>query len=229
MTIIHRELKVEWIGYSTVRIESKEGYVVYLDPGRYGVLDDLSPEDGDLVCVTHNHHYDSDGIERVADQDGTVIIYQEIDAEQIDRDVIPVEEIDREIVQISEKDYYNTGEAEVWSVPAYNESGHPHPKGSAVGYNLVLDGVSIFWPGDSDALEEFANLDVSLFLANIAGGGVVSDRHEAAELAEEMDPNLVLPIHYDTHELLEADAEAFAVDIASRGIPVVLDDNDLRQ
>jgi len=39
-----------------------------------------------------------------------------------------------------------------------------------------------------------------------------------------MDPDLVLPVHYDTFELLAADAEAFAADVASRGVPVVLDE-----
>jgi L-ascorbate metabolism protein UlaG (beta-lactamase superfamily) len=50
------------------------------------------------------------------------------------------------------------------------------------------------------------------------------DRHEAAALAEAMDPDLVVPIHYDTFEALETDAEAFAADVASRGVPVVLDE-----
>ncbi|ELZ65593.1 hypothetical protein C459_06346 [Haloferax sp. ATCC BAA-645] len=40
------------------------------------------------------------------------------------------------------------------------------------------------------------------------------------------DPDLVLPIHYDTIPLLETDPDAFVVDVANRGIPVVLDDPD---
>jgi len=50
------------------------------------------------------------------------------------------------------------------------------------------------------------------------------DRHEAADLAERLDPDLVCPIHYDTQAFLAADSGAFAADVASRGVPVVLDE-----
>lgn len=247
MTIKHDGLTVEWLGYATVRLETEDGYVVYLDPGRYGVLDDQYPKDGDLVCVTHDHHYDSDGIERVAKQDATVVVYDGVDAANIDRDVVPVSEIDRHTVRIGQENHFvseppaSTGGAsapvDVWSVPAYNEpdgphtdeSGEPyHPEGFGVGYRLSLDGISVFWPGDSDALDGFAELDVSLFLANI-GGNVVSDADESAELAEAMDPDLVLPIHYDTFDLLAADSRTFVADVAERGVPVVLDERGVSQ
>ncbi len=232
VTVRHDGLTVEWLGYATVRIEAPDGTVVYLDPGRYGVLDGEYPKDGDVVCVTHDHHYDSDGIERVAAQDATVVVYEGVDPAGIDRDVVPVAEIDRETVRISETDHRAVDGVDVWSVATYNEPDGPHvdadgepyhPAGFGVGYRLGIGGVSVFWPGDGDALDGFAQLDVSLFLANI-GGNVVSDRHESAVLAETMDPDLVLPVHYDTFELLAADAEAFAADVASRGVPVVLDE-----
>ncbi len=53
------------------------------------------------------------------------------------------------------------------------------------------------------------------------------DRHDAADLAETLEPDLVLPIHYNTFAELEADSTAFAGDVASRGIPVVLDEGSL--
>lgn len=232
MTIRHDGLEVTWHGYATVRIETADGFVAYLDPGRYDVLDGAYPKDGDLVCVTHDHHYDSGGIDRVAGSDATVVVYENVDADRIDRDVVAPEGLDHEVVRVETEDRVAVGDAVVWSVPAYNdldgphtdEDGQPHhPPGFGVGYLLSLAGTTVFWPGDGDALDAYAELDVSLFLANI-GGGVVSDRHESAALAERMDPSLVLPVHYDTFELLEADSEAFAADVAARGVPVVLDE-----
>jgi len=44
------------------------------------------------------------------------------------------------------------------------------------------------------------------------------------ELAAEMDPDLVCPIHYNTFDELEADSQAFAGAVAARGVPVVLDE-----
>ncbi|QLG62330.1 MBL fold metallo-hydrolase [Halorarum salinum] len=236
MTVRHDSLRVEWLGYATVRIETESGFVVYLDPGRYGVLSDY-PKDGDLVCVTHDHHYDGDGIERVAARDATVVAFEGVDASRIGRDVVPVGELDREVVRVGEEDHLSVGGVDLWTVPAYNDPEGPHaradgsvshPRGLGVGYRLAIDGVSVFWPGDGDAHDAYAELDVSLFLANV-GGGPVSDRHEAADLAERMDPDLVLPVHYDTIEMLEADSAAFAADVAGRGIPVVLDERGVGQ
>ena len=250
MTVRHDTLSVTWYGYATTRIETDGGFVAYLDPGRYGVLTgewtpvgggnpkevahpratNHRPADADLVCVTHDHHYDSDGIRRVAGEDATIVVYEGVDASNIDRDVEPVEELPGEVVRIGEEAHLAVdgpgGGADVWSVPAYNDPEGPrdgHPPGFGCGFRLSLGGRSVFWPGDSDALDAFAELEVSLFLANIAGT-VVSSAEESAELAERMDPDLVLPVHYNTIEILQADSGAFARDVAKRGIPVVLDE-----
>jgi L-ascorbate metabolism protein UlaG (beta-lactamase superfamily) len=232
MAVTHRTLTVDWLGYATVRIESEDGFVVYLDPGRYGVLDEYYARDGDLVCVTHAHHYDSDAIERVADEGATVVVYGGIEVSDVDRAVRDPQELPFEVVALGQEDRHAAAGADVWTLPAYNdpegphvrEDGAPyHPKGAGVGYLLSIDGVTVFWPGDSDFLSGFAQLEVSLLLANI-GGTVAMDRHEAADLASALNPELVLPIHYDTLEMLEADSAAFAADVAGRGVPVVLDE-----
>jgi L-ascorbate metabolism protein UlaG (beta-lactamase superfamily) len=237
MTVRHDGLLVDWFGYATVRLETPDGFVAYLDPGRYGVLDDYDAKDGDLVCVTHIHHYDSDGIARVAKDDATVIVYEGVDASDTDRDVTPVDELDYDVIRVGEEDRESVGDAMVWTLPAYNEPDGPHtrddgapyhPKGFGVGYLLSLSGTTVFWPGDSDALAGHRQVDASLFLPPI-GGSFTMDRHEAAELAEAIDPDLVLPIHYDTFEALETDSGEFAKDVAKRGVPVVLDERGVNQ
>ncbi|QAU12596.1 MBL fold metallo-hydrolase [Halorubrum sp. BOL3-1] len=244
MTVRFEELAVEWLGYATARLETDEGPVVYTDPGRYGVLDDYWARDGDLVVVTHDHHYDADGIRSVASEDATLVIYDAVDPAGIDRDVGPVDALasDYEVVRVAEEERVDVetpaGGITAWSVPAHNDPEGPnagpdgsvaHPPGSGCGFLLSLGGRTVFWPGDADALDGFAELDVSVFLANIGGGGIVADRREAAGLAEAMDPDLVVPIHYDTFEKLEADGEAFAGDVASRSIPVALDARSANQ
>ncbi|ELZ34179.1 zn-dependent hydrolase of beta-lactamase fold family protein [Halogeometricum pallidum JCM 14848] len=232
MTVSFRDLRVSWLGYATVRIESESGFVVYLDPGRYGVLDDYYARDGDLVCVTHDHHYDPDAIRSVAKEDATVVVFEGVNPANIDRDVEAVEDLPYEVIRVGEEEHLSVGSVDLWTLPAYNEEDSPHarddgslvhPRGLGCAYLLSVDGVTVFWPGDSDVLEGFERLSVDLFLANI-GGSVVMDRHEAADLAEVLSPELVLPIHYDTIDLLKTDPEAFVADVASRGIPVVLED-----
>lgn len=231
MTVEHDGLQVDWFGYATVRLEGPSGTVVYLDPGRYGVLDDHRPEDGDLVCVTHDHHYDSDGIDRVAADDATVVVYEGVDAAGIDRDVLPVEALPYDVVRIGEENETTQAGVRLWSVPAYNEPDGPHtradgspyhPKGFGIGYRLSVDGRGVFWPGDSDALEGHRAIDAAVLLPPI-GGAFTMDRHEAAALAEAMGPDLVVPIHYDTFEAIEADADAFAADVEDRGVRVTIE------
>ncbi|MFC6785960.1 MBL fold metallo-hydrolase [Halobaculum halobium] len=256
MTVRHDDLRVTWYGYATARIESEDGTVAYTDPGRYGVLTgewtppgggnpkeaahpratDHRPMDADLVLVTHDHHYDSAGIERVAADDATVVVYDGVDPAGIERDVKPLKDLPFEVVRVDETDHVAVdGVGDVWSVPAYNDpdgphanddGAVPHPKGLGVGYRFTVgaNDTSVFWPGDSDALAAFAELDASLFLANISGSVCMSGA-EAAALADRMDPDLVVPIHYNTQAFLEADSASFASDVAKRGVPVALDES----
>jgi L-ascorbate metabolism protein UlaG (beta-lactamase superfamily) len=251
VTIRHDTLTVRWLGYATARIDDGDR-IVYTDPGRYGVLTgEWSPpdgvdtrhpagpaydaRDGDLILVTHDHHYDPDGIRRVAAPDATLVVYEGVDAERAGRPPSPealAAEMGYDIVRIGERDATTVAGVPVRSLPAYNDPDGPHakpdgsvvhPEGFGVGYRFEVGDVPIFWPGDSDVLSHHSGLDVSLLLANISGS-VCMDRHEAADLAEALDPDLVCPIHYDTQAFLVADSRAFAADVAGRGVPVVLDE-----
>jgi L-ascorbate metabolism protein UlaG (beta-lactamase superfamily) len=248
MTVTYRDVTLEWLGYATLRIEAPAG-VVYVDPGRYGVLDgtwepdtpgvghppatDYDARDGDLVLITHDHHYDSDGVRRVASEDATVVAYERVDAANItDREVEPVEDLPVETVRIGEEDDRLFGDVVVRTVPAYNEPDGPnvdengdpiHPPGFGAGFLVTLDDVTVFWPGDSDVLDGHAALDVDVFVPSIAQNYTM-DRHTAADLAEAMGPDLVVPIHYNTFTSLEGDSEAFALDVAKQGVGVALDE-----
>ncbi|MFB6308512.1 MAG: MBL fold metallo-hydrolase [Haloarculaceae archaeon] len=247
MTVRHDGLRVDWLGYATLRIEG-EDTVIYLDPGRYGVLDgewtphregighppgrDYRPEDGDVVCVTHVHHYDDDGIERVASDDATVVVFEGINVDDSDRDLRRPVELPYELIEVGMEDELMVADTPIWTMPAYNHPDGPnvdpdgtpiHPKGIGCGFLLAVDGTRVFWPGDSDVLEGHAELDVSLFAPSISKSFTM-DRHDAADLAAEMDPDLVVPIHYNTFEALESDSRAFAADVAQSGVPVALDE-----
>lgn len=120
-------------------------------------------------------------------------------------------------------------------VPAYNyadganltDAGDPiHPEGFGCGYRIALDDTAVFWPGDTDVIPAHDDLDVSLFCPPI-GRSFTMGRQAAAELAERLDPDLTLPIHYNAFDDLEADSAAYASDVAGRGVPVVLDEGDL--
>lgn len=227
MTVSLEDFSIEWLGYATVRLETAAGRVLYTDPGRYGVLDGYEERDGDLVLVTHDHHYDPDGIDRVAGPDATVVVFEAVAADRIDRDVRAVGDLEHAVRRIETDEVLTVDGIDVTATPAYNhrdgDDRVSHPPGFGCGYLMAVDGHTIVWPGDTDLLAAFRSLDASILLANI-GGSVVMDRHEAVTLATWLEPDLVIPIHYNTIDLLEADSRAFAVDVAERSIPVALDE-----
>jgi L-ascorbate metabolism protein UlaG (beta-lactamase superfamily) len=246
--IRHDGLTCRWLGYATARVAGG-GTTVYTDPGRYGVLTGewdppteaaaaahpagppYDARDGDVVLVTHDHHYDPDGIERVAGADATVVVYEGVDAGRAGRPPAP-EELPYEVVRIEAGETRDIEGVEVTTVPAYNRPDGPHvrangdpvhPRGFGVGYRFVVDDTPVFWTGDSDHVPEQDDLDVSLFLPTICGD-VAMDEAGAADLAETLNPGIVCPIHYNTLEFLCADSGSFATAVAKRGVPVVLDE-----
>ena len=229
--IEHDGLEIAWLGYATLRIADDET-VVYLDPGRYGVLDDYEGGEGDVVCVTHDHHYDTDGVRTVAGDDATVVLFEGINTHRIDRDVERPADLPFAIREVGAASDIAVDGAVVRTTAAYNdpdgprvrEDGEPyHPEGLGCGFHVTLGGTSVYWPGDTDVLAGHEHLDVDVFCPPI-GGTYTMDRREAADLAARMDPDLVVPVHYDTFEAIETDAEAFADDLRGRGVEVELDE-----
>ena len=247
MTVSYDDLAIEWLGYATVRIEGER--TIYLDPGRYGVLTgewepdsergrahpeptDYRPEDGDLVCLSHVHHYDSDGIDRVLDDEGTVVACEGINTRTSSRNLPRLLDLAYDLERVGTEAQLIAADTPIWTVPAYNEPDGPHtradgtpihPEGRGCGFLLSVDGTRLFWPGDTDVLAGHEELDVDVLLPPI-GGTFTMDREAAADLAAAMDPDLVVPIHYNTFEAIETDSAAFAEDLGARGIEVALDE-----
>lgn len=249
MTVTHDGVAVDWLGYATLRIEGNDS-VVYVDPGRYGVLTgewtpdsdgaakahpqtgEYRPEDGDIVCLTHRHHYDPDGIGRVADDGATVLAFEGINVHQTDRTDTRLADLPYDVRTVGMEAEGVVGDVLFWTVPAYNEPEGPHtrsdgtpfhPEGTGCGFVLSVDGTRVFVPGDTDVLDGHEALDVSLFCPPI-GGSFTMDAVEAAALAEAMEPDRVVPTHYNTFAGLETDSAAFADDLRERGVAVALDE-----
>jgi L-ascorbate metabolism protein UlaG (beta-lactamase superfamily) len=232
MTVTFDAVTVDWFGLAAVRLAGRTGAVIYLDPGpeRCGVLDGVEPRDGDLVLVSHAHHYDPDSIRRVARDDALVVVHESIDTcDGIDE---RPENLPFDVERVGADESFVIGPLDLFTTPAYNDPDGPHtdgngtphhPEGRGCGFGVTVDGVTAFWPGDTDVRPVHDDLAVDLLLPPI-GGTVTMDRHEAAALAGRLEPDLVLPVHYDAYEAIEADAAAFVVDVASRGVPVVLDE-----
>jgi L-ascorbate metabolism protein UlaG (beta-lactamase superfamily) len=228
--ISHEQLSISWLGHATLRVEGG-GTVVYVDPGRFGVLAGHDGDDGDVICVTHDHHYDPDGIRTVAAPDATLVLFEGINTHRIDREVDRPADLSFERRMVGAESDIAVGRAIIRTTAAYNEADGPHlakngephhPKGRGCGFHVTLDDTSVYCPGDTDVLAGHERLDVDVFCPPI-GGTVTMDRREAASLAAALDPELVVPVHYNTFGAIETDVEAFVADCAERDLDVQLD------
>lgn len=219
-SVDYETLTFERLGHASVRLETDGGLVVYVDPWGEVLADD--PGDGDVVLVTHDDmdHYDPDALEAVAAADATVAAYEEVDTS----------DLAFEVIDLPLEGETTVAGIDVRTVPAYNdpegdhldEDGEPfHAEGEVTGLLLTLEGTTVFFPSDTDFLPHHESISADVFVPPI-GGHFTMDRREAVAFARSVDPDLVLPEHYDTFEPIETDAEAFADDLAADGIRVEL-------
>ncbi len=220
MTVDYEGLTFERIGHASVRLETEDGTTIYVDP--WGEVLEDEPGDGDVVFVTHDDydHYDPDAIEAVARSDATVAVYEAVDTHALAFDV----------VDLPHEGETTVAGIDVRTVPAHNDpegehvddDGNPfHAEGEVVGLLLTIDGTTVFFPSDTDFLAHHESITADVFVPPI-GGHFTMDRREAANFARSVDPELVLPEHYDTFEPIETDAEAFAAELEDDGIRVEL-------
>ncbi|QLG47512.1 MBL fold metallo-hydrolase [Natrinema halophilum] len=220
MSVDYRGITFERLGHASVRLETEDGTVVYVDPWSEVLANE--PSDGDVVFVTHDDydHYDPDAIEAVSGPNATVAVYEAVDTADLAFDV----------VDLPHEGELTVDGIDVRSVPAYNDpdgdhvddDGTPfHAEGEVIGLVVTLEGTTILFPSDTDFLPHHESMSADVFVPPI-GGHFTMDRHQAAAFARRIDPGLVLPEHYDTFEPIETDAEAFAADLDADGIRVEL-------
>ena len=220
MSVQHGDLTFDRLGHASVRIETSDGRVVYIDP--WSDVLGAKPRDGDVVFVTHDDfdHYDPDAIDDVASETADIVVYEAI--ETVD--------LKRETTQLAADGSLTLSGITVDAVPAHNrpdgdhvnEYGQPfHAEGEVIGLHLDFDGTTVYFPSDTDFLPAHNHIEADVFLPPI-GGHYTMDRHEAAEFARSVDPELVLPVHYDTFDPIETDAQAFKDELEADGITVEL-------
>lgn len=220
MLVRYKDLSFERLGHASVRIETPDGRVTYVDP--WSEVVEAEPHDADVVFVTHDDfdHYDPDGIAAVSTDETTVVAYEGV----------ATDELPQRVVTLPYRGDLTIADIRVRAVPAHNQSdgqhvdedGAPfHAEGEVVGLHLTFDDVTVYYPSDTDFLDDHEGITADVFIPPI-GGHFTMDRHEAARFAESVGATLVLPVHYDTFESIEADAAAFKRDVEDRGPSVSL-------
>lgn len=93
------------------------------------------------------------------------------------------------------------------------------------GFLLELnEGTTIYHAGDTALLKDMELLEGRVDVALLPiGDNFTMGPADAVRAVEMIDPDVVIPIHYDTMEVIEQDPEAWARDVGDRAEVVVLD------
>ena len=191
---------IEVLYHSSIRISKNK--IIYIDPFKI----DKNYNDADIVFITHDHfdHYSEEYIDKVINENTTIIIPEEMLTKILRKGINKNAVITVE----SNKEYMVQG-IKFETIPAYNTNKTFHPKENDwVGYIITLDGIRYYIAGDTDITEE--NRKVKCDVAFVPVGGTYTmDFKEAAQLINEIQPKIAVPIHYGSVVGTKQDATDF--------------------
>jgi len=179
--------RLHWLGHASFRLDGPP--TIYFDPWR---LKSALPQ-ADIILVSHEHHdhCSAEDVKRISGP-GTVIIASAGAAQELGGDVRVLGPGERTKV----------GTVEIEAAPAYNVNKfrspgvpfHPKPAGH-VGYVVTVAGERVYFAGDTDHIPEMAGLRCDVALLPV-GGTYTMDAAEAAQAAADINPKIVIPMHW---------------------------------
>lgn len=195
--------KIELIAQSAIRIENKDGKIIYFDPFK---LDEKYSKDADIIFITHPHfdHFSPEDIEKIKKNDTKIVAPKELK--------IKIKQIGFQIentILVMPNEKFEFEGIKIETIPAYNINKDYHRKEyNWVGYIVTIDGKRVYVAGDTDNIEEARNIKCDIACVPV-GGTYTMNYKEAAELVKAIKSEIAIPIHYKTIVGSEKDAINF--------------------
>ena len=196
--------KIDVFKQNSIRIKSDVG-TIYIDPFK---IDDET-HDADFILITHDHydHFSSEDIAKVKKDTTVLVVPEKMEAKAV------IESGIKEIETVKPGTYHEIGNLELETIPMYNILKPFHPKAAGwVGYILKINGKRIYIAGDTDATKEAKEVICDIALVPI-GGTYTMDAKKAAELVNEINPEVAIPTHYGSIVGKLSDAKVFAANV----------------
>ena len=191
---------IEVLCHSSIKINKEK--VIYIDPFKI----EKNYNDADIVFITHDHydHYSEEDIDKVINENTIIIIPEELLTKLLRKGINK-----NAIITVEPNEKYMVQGIKFETIPAYNTNKTFHPKENGwVGYSITLDDIRYYIAGDTDITEE--NRKVKCDVAFVPVGGTYTiDFKEAAQLINEIQPKIAVPIHYGSVVGTEQDAIEF--------------------
>ncbi len=181
-------VEIFWLKHAGFKIKTSR-HVVYIDP----FLLEKEPEKADLICISHSHqdHLDPSSIAKILSSKTHFVCAR--DCQKNLEKCAPGHSFTT--LAPGETAYFEN--IEIHAKAAYNLGKPFHPKENGwLGFLMEIEKKSLYFLGDSDALEEFKEIQCDIALMPVSGIYVM-DALEAAMLANEMGPKEVaIPMHW---------------------------------
>lgn len=191
---------IEVLYHSSIRINKEK--TIYIDPFKI----DRNYNDADIIFITHDHydHYSEEDIDKVINENTVIVIPEELLTKVLKKGINK-----NAIITVKPNQKYMVQGIKFETVPAYNTNKTFHPKENGwVGYVIEINEIKYYIAGDTDITEE--NKKVKCDVAFVPVGGTYTmDFKEAAQLVNEIQPKVAVPIHYGSVVGTKQDAEEF--------------------
>jgi L-ascorbate metabolism protein UlaG (beta-lactamase superfamily) len=168
-------MKIKWLGHSCFKIKDSRGVRILTDPFDDNLGYKVPSVETDIVTVSHQH-YDHNFTDCVNG-----------DFEIIDK-----------------VGNFNINDIPITGIHTYHDSENGEKRGSNTIYIFEMDGIRVCHLGDlghlltESQLELIGKPDVILIPV---GGTYTLDGEMAAEVSAQLDPKIIIPMHYKTPKL----------------------------
>jgi len=246
LTVEPGHLAVFWLGGACFAFKTAGSKIVYVDPYLSDALEHyyswkrlptspilLPPSEvvADLVLVTHAHedHLDPIAVPEIATASQAIFAGPTMCVEAMREWEIPSDHV----VEINRGDSQTIAGIPVAAVLAHHVSPAGAQTPDAVGYVLDLDGIVVYHTGDSlyhPDLQAVKARHPDIMLVCINGQYGNMNPEEAARLTHEIEPAVVVPMHWGLVAENTADPADFVkalTDTGSQARPVVMSPGDL--
>ena len=193
-------VKIEWLNHhAAFRIVGSRK--IYIDPWE---IDEF--EDADVILITHSHHdhCSAEDVEKLRGENTEIVAAADCAVKfKGARPLKPGESIKVNGVMVEAMPAYN--------LTRFRSPGVPyHPKNmNWVGFVVEMDGLRIYYAGDTDKIPEMEKVKADVCLLPV-GGTYTMDAVEAAEAANLINPKIAIPMHWGKIVGSEEDAKLFS-------------------
>jgi len=184
---------IHWLGHDTFKIVGDK--VIYTDPFK------IEKEDrADIILITHEHydHCSPDDVAKLQGPDTVIVTVADCMAK-----------LSGEVKVVKPGDKLEVMGVEIEVVPSYNTNKKFHTKDRGwVGYIFTVGGQRIYIAGDTDRIPEMKDIKCDIALLPVSGTYVMT-AEEAVQAALDINPKVVIPMHYASIVGTKEDAERF--------------------